>query len=70
MSSLQPRAIAMHGLGYSPRLIAVQGLWPQGTTLASVGGPRVVRLPPNTGADDDLLLLLAASMIIASNRMH
>jgi hypothetical protein len=70
MSALQPRAIALQGLGYSQRLVSMQGLWPQGVTLASSGPARVLKMPPNTAADDDLLLLLAASMIIASNRIH
>lgn len=28
---LDPRAIALEGLGFSPRLIAVRGLWPDDT---------------------------------------
>lgn len=38
--SLNPRAIAVQGVGYSPRLLALQGLWPS----------RRVRLSGGTGA--------------------
>ena len=35
---LNPRAIATHGLGFSPRLISVQGLWAQGVRRGDDGG--------------------------------
>lgn len=33
MSGIAPRAVATQGIGYPPRLVAVQGLWPFGEEL-------------------------------------
>lgn len=62
MSSLIPRAIAVQGVGYSARLVAMQGLWPRGTTIVA-SSPRRVPMPSPIPADDDALLLLIASLI-------
>lgn len=62
--SLNPRAIATHGFGFSPRLVAVQGLWPVADAGAPGGGgyrrPQRVRERPN---DDDEIMMLIASVV-------
>jgi hypothetical protein len=35
---LNPRAIAVQGIGYSPRLVSVQGLWPVSVESGFSGG--------------------------------
>jgi hypothetical protein len=35
---LSPRAIAVQGIGYTPRLVAVQGLWPFSAGDTDTGG--------------------------------
>ena len=76
--SLSPRAIALQGIGRPPRLVAVQGLWPDRATASGVYGVRRVRLPqPLIDAqarreidEDDTLLLLAASVVAGCGRLQ
>jgi hypothetical protein len=58
--SLKPRAIALQGVGYSPRLVAVQGLWPVEEKRLE---PPVTRHLPQRkkrrrDTDDDVLLFI------------
>ena len=69
---LSPRAIAMQGLGYGPRLVAMQGLWP----VDSFGGLGLarqrVRVPRELmqADEDDVLLLIAAAHVAAIGRLQ
>ncbi len=74
--SLSPRAIAVQGLGYSTRLVAVQGLWPD----AGTGGSGVlrVRIPRRTVEatrlrlidEDDTLLVIAGALTAGAGRLQ
>ena len=61
--SLNPRAIATQGLGFSSRLVAVQGLWPVADSAVGGGGFRQrQRVAWRTNDDDEVLLLIAAAV--------
>lgn len=58
--TLDKRAIAIQGLGFSPRLVGVQGLWPEERTPFE---PPVTRYLPQRkkrrrDTDDDVLLFI------------
>lgn len=67
MSALDPRAIAAQGVGFSPRVLAAQGLWPVGSPL--IGLPARRRDRRDAVRDDDELLLLLSAMV-ASGQIH
>jgi hypothetical protein len=71
---LNPRAIAMQGLGRTSRLVAVQGLWP--APAFGGGGYGRFRVPDDLidaqrrmqmGADELLLLIAGA---VATGMLH
>ena len=59
MSALDPRAIASQGIGFSPRLVAAQGLLPSEQRF--VGGFPRARSNVTFNDDDEILLLIAAA---------
>jgi hypothetical protein len=63
MSALNPRAVASQGVGFSPRVLAAQGLWPMPS-----GGRRFnsQRAPDRTKWKDDEEILLLFGELIAS----
>jgi hypothetical protein len=70
--SLSPRAIAAQGIGFSPRLVAVQGLWPAAEPPQPpvFGGGRFP-VPPDLLAgfrrrllaEDELMLMMASALL-------
>lgn len=66
--SLNPRAIATQGVGYSPRLKAVQGLWPE-LKLTPVFERRRVKAQAQDINEDDALLLIAAGVAVSYGRL-
>lgn len=56
--SIDRRAIATQGLGFSPRMVAVQGLYPTQATTPLGPRPRMRRKPKRHDRDDDALLFL------------
>lgn len=72
---LSPRAIAVQGIGFSPRLVSVQGLWPfdipvtppdiGSSLIGGVGGGTGRRRPEiikRQRDDDDLALVLVQAL--------
>ena len=57
---LDPRAVATQGLAISPRLAAVNGLWPLPRPNQDVGALRLPRKLPQRKPhkDDDVLIFL------------
>ena len=72
---LTPLAIATQGLGYSQRLVAVQGLWESGVVVPPevlapfISMPRRVRVPSfvQLVEEDELMLMCAAGLLIATH---
>jgi hypothetical protein len=59
MNPLDPRAIALQGIGSSPRLVAVQGLWPSEQQPQPLPPThRASRKKPRKPDDDDVLLFM------------
>jgi hypothetical protein len=74
--SLSQRAIAVQGLGFSTRLVAVQGLWPIAAPQQVFGGGRFP-VPPDLLAGfrrrllaEDELMLMMASAILGAGILH
>jgi hypothetical protein len=65
--SLPPRQVATQGIAprRGPRVLAVQGLWPQPLGVASRGRQRVVVPAELTAAEEDETLLLIAAAAAA-----
>jgi hypothetical protein len=55
---LNPRAIAVQGLGYGPRLVAVAGLWPVETDVTVLPVRRAFTPPKRRVKHKDDVLLL------------
>lgn len=55
--SVDPRAVATQGLGFAPRLVAVQGLCPAQTRPLGPR-PRIRRERKRHDRDDDVLIFL------------
>jgi hypothetical protein len=68
--SLNPRAIATQGLGFSTRHVAVQGLWPVSTPDVPTGGGgrKTPRAPTRFNDDDEIMLLIAS--VVASGLLN
>ena len=74
--SLSPRAIAVQGIGFSPRLVSVHGLWPD--TGSYGGGVRRMRLPRSLVDaqrialidEDDVLLTIAAALSVGAGSLQ
>jgi hypothetical protein len=65
MGALSPRAIAVQGVGSAPRVLALQGLWPDVRQLP-VGGRRRVSIPAGLALindEDDMLLAVLAQAV-------
>ena len=76
--SLSPRAIAVQGLGFGPRLVSVHGLWPvaEPPQPPVFGGGRFP-VPPDLLAGfrrrllaEDELMLMMASAILSADILH
>ena len=59
MSALDPRAVASQGIGFTPRLVAAQGLLPSQRRF--IGGFTLPRSRTRLNDDDEILLLIAAA---------
>ena len=62
MNDLNPRAIAVQGVGFQPRLVGLQGLWPVSDEPTDpdppVFAPRRRKKQIRHDTDDDVLLFL------------
>lgn len=65
--NLSPRAIALQGIGYTPRLVALQGLWDvAGSGAVFMGGPQAVPYPRGSRRrrDEEVIWLAAAALVL------
>ena len=69
MSALNPRAIAAQGIGFTPRLVAVQGLWPVPDTGGGFYTPSRRRARDIAKIDDEEILMLI-SLVISSGLLQ